>query len=104
MRELESILLEKLPGRGVLALLQARYYAMDRDNRWERTERFWQALTMGVGDRLGTAQEVIDSNYAQGITDEFITPAIVAIARLSMAIALSVLTFAPIGLGKLAAA
>lgn len=62
-------------GVGELASLQGRYFAMDRDRRWERIEKAYDALTMGVGtacilDPIAALKE----QYDQGITDEFIEP------------------------------
>jgi 2,3-bisphosphoglycerate-independent phosphoglycerate mutase len=78
IRQLEKLLAEKLPGRGKIGVVSGRYYAMDRDNRWERTERFWQALVMDVGEKFASAEQVIESNYEKGISDEFVPPAIVS--------------------------
>ncbi len=64
-------------GCGVtLATLSGRYWAMDRDNRRERTERAWQAIAEGTGGRATSAGEAIEAAYAAGITDEFIPPTV----------------------------
>ncbi len=59
---------------GAVASIMGRYYAMDRDRRWERTERAWRALMLGKGRHAHGAREGIDEAYAAGETDEFIKP------------------------------
>lgn len=59
---------------GAVASITGRYYAMDRDSRWERTERAWRALVLGKGRRAPRLEEAIDTAYAAGETDEFIKP------------------------------
>ena len=54
--------------------VMGRYYAMDRDRRWERTERAYNCITKGVGAKTSTAAEAIANAYASGKTDEFIEP------------------------------
>ena len=64
-------------GTGRIATVIGRYYAMDRDRRWDRTRLAYAALTEGIG-RTGTnAATLIDHAYADGTTDEFITPGVV---------------------------
>jgi 2,3-bisphosphoglycerate-independent phosphoglycerate mutase len=55
-----------------------RYYAMDRDNRWDRTEIAWRAMVEGVGRAAGDAREAIRQAYAAGEDDEFIVPSVIA--------------------------
>jgi 2,3-bisphosphoglycerate-independent phosphoglycerate mutase len=63
---------------GGIATLMGRYYAMDRDKRWDRTERAYRALAQGKADHAApTAREALAAAYDRGETDEFITPAIV---------------------------
>jgi 2,3-bisphosphoglycerate-independent phosphoglycerate mutase len=64
-------------GVGRVASVMGRFYAMDRDNRWERVERAWRALTAGEGQHLASSAEAIADAYAAGQTDEFIEPRIV---------------------------
>jgi 2,3-bisphosphoglycerate-independent phosphoglycerate mutase len=64
-------------GVGRVATVTGRYYAMDRDNRWERVERAWRALTAGEGQRVASSAEAIAGAYAAGQTDEFVEPRIV---------------------------
>ena len=57
-----------------LATLTGRYYAMDRDGRWERTARAYRAMTAGEGARARSAAEAVEASYVRGVTDEFIEP------------------------------
>jgi len=61
---------------GAIATVIGRYYAMDRDHRWERTELAWRAIVMGKGQRGHDAATAIKSAYAAGDSDEFIRPII----------------------------
>jgi len=63
---------------GTIATIMGRYWPMDRDRRWDRTEKAYLALTRGEGHLVKTPQEAIDSSYAIGITDEFIEPSCIA--------------------------
>jgi 2,3-bisphosphoglycerate-independent phosphoglycerate mutase len=63
---------------GKIASIMGRYWAMDRDQRWERTEKAYNALTSGEGNLVKTAYDAIDSSYSEGKTDEFIEPSLVA--------------------------
>ena len=64
-------------GGGRVATVCGRYYAMDRDRRWDRTQRACDALTGGVGRTARQARTLIDESYAAGVTDEFIEPGVV---------------------------
>ncbi|WP_062532198.1 2,3-bisphosphoglycerate-independent phosphoglycerate mutase [Jeotgalibaca dankookensis] len=64
-------------GLGEIASVSGRYYAMDRDNRWERVELAYNAIVHGQGKMFNTAQEVIADSYANGITDEFVLPSVI---------------------------
>ncbi|HEY0060102.1 MAG TPA: 2,3-bisphosphoglycerate-independent phosphoglycerate mutase, partial [Flavisolibacter sp.] len=61
---------------GTLASVSGRYYAMDRDNRWERVKLAYDALVHGLGDRSTSAATVIQESYNNSITDEFIMPTV----------------------------
>ena len=61
-------------GAGRVATVCGRYYAMDRDRRWERTARAYDALTRGAGRTARAARTLVDTSYAAGVTDEFIEP------------------------------
>jgi 2,3-bisphosphoglycerate-independent phosphoglycerate mutase len=64
-------------GIGNIASLMGRYYAMDRDKRWERIEKAYNALTLGTGSCTQDPVAAIQQQYNQNITDEFIEPIIV---------------------------
>ncbi len=61
-------------GAGKIADVVGRYYAMDRDERWERVERAYRLLVDGEGDAFPSAQDAVDAAYRDDLTDEFITP------------------------------
>lgn len=73
--ELEAVLART---GGAIASLTGRYYAMDRDQRWDRVALAWAALRNGQGRRAPTAWEAIESAYALGESDEFLLPTIIA--------------------------
>ncbi|MCL5943170.1 MAG: 2,3-bisphosphoglycerate-independent phosphoglycerate mutase [Actinobacteria bacterium] len=75
LRELEEFLNSE--GLGRVATIAGRYYAMDRDRRWERTKRAYDALVHGRGERAGAADEAIRRSYEQQVTDEFVLPTII---------------------------
>ncbi len=61
-----------------IATVQGRYYAMDRDKRWERTKLAYDALTLGVAPyKTSDAVTAVSEAYERGETDEFIKPTIV---------------------------
>lgn len=64
-------------GVGEIATLTGRYYAMDRDNRWDRVEAAYNALTKGIGDEADDAVSAMEKSYANGVTDEFILPTVI---------------------------
>ena len=64
-------------GVGQVATVMGRYYAMDRDNRWDRVELAYKALTAGEGNKGTSATELIQASYDDGKTDEFVVPAVV---------------------------
>ena len=61
-------------GVGKIATVSGRYYAMDRDKRWERVERAYKALVLGDGGKAASAAAGVDASYAAGVTDEFVEP------------------------------
>jgi 2,3-bisphosphoglycerate-independent phosphoglycerate mutase len=63
-------------GVGKLATITGRYYAMDRDNRWDRTEIAYRMLTQGKGKYFADPVEAVESSYAEDKTDEFILPVV----------------------------
>jgi 2,3-bisphosphoglycerate-independent phosphoglycerate mutase len=68
-------------GRARVASLGGRYYGMDRDRRWQRTELWYRAAVEGVGPRVTDPVEAIRAAYERGETDEFIVPMVVADER-----------------------
>jgi 2,3-bisphosphoglycerate-independent phosphoglycerate mutase len=74
--------LEKAGAAGAVATLSGRFYAMDRDKRWDRVEKAYRALADGrAAYTAPTAREALAAAYARGETDEFIVPTIVGEAR-----------------------
>ena len=63
---------------GKIATISGRYFAMDRDKRWERVKLAYQAMVDGIGEHATDAQKAIADSYAHNITDEFIKPTIIA--------------------------
>jgi 2,3-bisphosphoglycerate-independent phosphoglycerate mutase len=63
---------------GAIATIMGRYWAMDRDLRWDRTSKAYLALTKGQGNLVKTPEEAIELSYAEGKTDEFIEPAVIS--------------------------
>ncbi len=65
--------LEKCP-RARIASVSGRFFAMDRDKRWDRTEKAYRAIAEGQGTACASILNAIEQSYAQGITDEFLEP------------------------------
>jgi 2,3-bisphosphoglycerate-independent phosphoglycerate mutase len=61
-------------GYGKIASIVGRYYAMDRDNNWDRVEQAYDLLTLGKGIKASNAVQAMKESYANGVTDEFIKP------------------------------
>jgi 2,3-bisphosphoglycerate-independent phosphoglycerate mutase len=76
MRQLEASLLAAHPDARV-ASVGGRYFAMDRDKRWDRTEAGYDAIVHGVGKHAPSATGAIEAAYARGENDEFVTPTVV---------------------------
>jgi 2,3-bisphosphoglycerate-independent phosphoglycerate mutase len=72
-----AILLERLRGKGEIGVVTGRYWAMDRDQRWDRIERSWRAIVLADAPRVSGALEAIRASYANGKGDEFVEPAVV---------------------------
>ncbi len=64
-----------LPAGAAIATVIGRYYAMDRDQRWERVEKSYRLIVEGEGERFATADAAIAASYAAEVTDEFAKPA-----------------------------
>ena len=63
-------------GIGKIASVSGRYYAMDRDNNWDREEKAYAAFVYGEGNHAANAQEAIEASYAADKTDEFVLPCV----------------------------
>jgi 2,3-bisphosphoglycerate-independent phosphoglycerate mutase len=63
-------------GVGRIATVMGRYYAMDRDNRWERVEQAYAAIVEGKGEGAASATAAIERSYANAVTDEFVLPTV----------------------------
>lgn len=74
--QLERVMSET--GVGRIGTVSGRYYAMDRDRRWDRTRLAYDAMVNGLGPAAPSAVEAIEAAYAAGTTDEFIIPTVVA--------------------------
>src|SRR6185437_651116 len=68
-------------GRGRIATVTGRYFAMDRDKRWERVERAWRAFVMAEGNAAPSARAAVEASYAADKGDEFVAPTIIGAAR-----------------------
>ena len=64
-------------GVGKIATVSGRYYAMDRDNRWERVEKAYSALVYGEGETSESVSECMDNTYAADVNDEFVVPTVI---------------------------
>ncbi|WBW49818.1 2,3-bisphosphoglycerate-independent phosphoglycerate mutase [Peptoniphilus equinus] len=73
LAELENYMHEL--GTGVIATVGGRYYAMDRDKRWERTLRYYKLLTRGEGLSYPSVRDLVQQSYDKDIYDEFVLPA-----------------------------
>lgn len=68
--------IEKI-GCGSVATISGRYYAMDRDNAWDRVEKAYNAIVLGEGKEASDPVEAIKASYEEGVTDEFIVPTVI---------------------------
>jgi len=73
--ELDSKMREK--GIGKIASISGRYYAMDRDKRWERVQKCYDVLVNAIGPKAGSAITAIENSYQKEVFDEFIEPTII---------------------------
>ena len=64
-------------GVGKVASVTGRYYAMDRDNRWDRVEQAYKAITLGEGAKATDPVKAISDSYAADVTDEFVLPTVI---------------------------
>lgn len=64
-------------GLGRIATVSGRYYAMDRDNRWDRVEKAYAAMVYGEGETANDPLEAVQNSYDKGVTDEFVLPTVI---------------------------
>ncbi|WP_425044506.1 2,3-bisphosphoglycerate-independent phosphoglycerate mutase [Primorskyibacter sp. S87] len=69
---------ERLPSKAEVVTVSGRYFAMDRDNRWDRVSEAYFAMIKGEGRQVATAHSAVDHAYNQSESDEFIAPTVVA--------------------------
>jgi 2,3-bisphosphoglycerate-independent phosphoglycerate mutase len=79
LREIEQQM--RSIGVGRIASVSGRYYAMDRDKRWERIERAFSAMVVGNGEKAADAVAAVQRSYERGMTDEFIEPVTIVDGR-----------------------
>ncbi len=65
-------------GLGQIATISGRYYGMDRDNRWERVQKFYDAITSGLGQSSDSAENALKAAYDRDENDEFVLPTVLA--------------------------
>jgi 2,3-bisphosphoglycerate-independent phosphoglycerate mutase len=68
--------LGSIPGAAI-ATVSGRFYAMDRDKRWDRTERAYRALVLGEGETAASGEEAVAAAYTRGESDEFVKPTVI---------------------------
>ncbi len=75
VEELEAKMAEI--GVGKVASIEGRYYAMDRDNNYDRVEKAYAAIVYGEGNKANSATEAMEATYAADVTDEFVVPVVI---------------------------
>jgi 2,3-bisphosphoglycerate-independent phosphoglycerate mutase len=75
LEQLQAFLREL--GVGRIAVVSGRYYAMDRDKRWDRVEKAWQAMVLAEGAAAEDPVEAVRRSYAENVTDEFVVPMVI---------------------------
>ncbi|MGO1651837.1 2,3-bisphosphoglycerate-independent phosphoglycerate mutase [Senegalia sp. (in: firmicutes)] len=75
IKELEEKIKEI--GVGKIATVSGRYYSMDRDKRWDRTEKAYNALTLGKGLEANSPEEAVQNSYDEDVSDEFVVPTVI---------------------------
>ena len=75
LRELQEKIREI--GVGRIATVQGRYYAMDRDRRWDRTEKAYRAMVYGEGPKYADPIQAVKESYAKSVMDEFVVPTVI---------------------------
>ncbi len=78
-KEFMAELVEKMKeiGVGKVATVSGRYYAMDRDNNWDRVQKAYAAIAQGTGNTADDAVEAVAASYAAGVNDEFVVPTVI---------------------------
>jgi len=76
LADLET-LAKSLPGGAEIATLSGRYFAMDRDNRWDRVSLAYDAIAQGNGEAVSGAKGAVEASYAKDVVDEFIKPCVI---------------------------
>jgi 2,3-bisphosphoglycerate-independent phosphoglycerate mutase len=84
-RFVEEILAHTKNTTGKLATVIGRYYAMDRDKRWERIKLAYDAMVKGIGEETENILQTIENSYKNGVTDEFLKPIILTEGNLPIA-------------------
>ncbi len=74
-------------GAGSIATVMGRYYAMDRDKRWERVQKAYDAMVLGEGIRKTSADDAVKGSYEHQRTDEFVLPAVITDPRTGLPVA-----------------
>ena len=74
LKDLEAYMAELNCGK--IATVSGRYYAMDRDNRWDRVELAYNAIVNGQGERAASACEAVQQSYDKDAADEFVLPTV----------------------------
>ena len=74
LKQIEEVLKEN---NGIIGSICGRYYAMDRDNKWDRTEKYYNLVINGVGFNILNYETAINNLYRKNITDEFLPPMLI---------------------------
>ncbi len=82
-------------GIGKIGTIVGRYFAMDRNNQWDRTERAYYLLTRNIGEKFTSYGQAIDTYYSKGVTDEFMEPIVVNDSKIKTNDAVIMLNFRP---------
>ncbi len=93
IESLQAVLREL--GVGRIATVMGRYFAMDRDNRWDRVEKAWRAMVLGEGVHADSPEQAVRASYEAGVTDEFVVPAVCADGRVEDGDAVVFFNFRP---------
>jgi len=73
--EIDKFCIER--GTGKIATMIGRYFAMDRNHKWERTQKAYYLLEKNMGERFPTYQKALETYYQRGLTDEFLEPTVI---------------------------